>query len=142
MIRRPPRSTRTDTLFPYTTLFRSQVTLEYANEKPVRATALVVSTQHSASLSNDEGQKTLRDYVKGVFADVLPDGWLPEDKAIYVNPTGLFEIGGPDGDAGITGRKIIVDTYGGAAPHGGGAFSGKEPNKVDRSAAAVARYLA
>src|SRR3546814_8993320 len=93
---------------------KSQVTLEYANEKPVRATALVVSTQHSASLSNDEGQKTLRDYVKGVFADVLPDGWLPEDKAIYVNPTGLFEIGGPDGDAGITGRKIIVDTYGGA----------------------------
>src|SRR3546814_16711891 len=107
-IRRPPRFTRTDTLFPYTTLFRSshrilermaedrhsgkapflepdaksQVTLEYANEKPVRATALVVSTQHSASLSNDEGQKTLRDYVKGVFADVLPDGWLPEDKAI------------------------------------------------------------
>src|SRR3546814_10317539 len=84
---------------------KSQVTLEYANEKPVRATALVVSTQHSASLSNDEGQKTLRDYVKGVFADVLPDGWLPEDKAIYVNPTGLFEIGGPDGDAGITGRS-------------------------------------
>ncbi|MCM8730763.1 methionine adenosyltransferase [Hephaestia sp. GCM10023244] len=121
---------------------KSQVTLEYAHEKPVRATALVVSTQHSASLSNDEGQKKLREYVKGVFADVLPDGWLPEDKAIYVNPTGLFEIGGPDGDAGVTGRKIIVDTYGGAAPHGGGAFSGKDPTKVDRSAAYVARYLA
>ncbi|MHC9418789.1 methionine adenosyltransferase [Sphingomonas citri] len=121
---------------------KSQVTLQYENGVPVRATALVVSTQHSADLSNEAGQARLRDYVKGVFAEVLPEGWLPEEKAIYVNPTGLFEIGGPDGDAGLTGRKIIVDTYGGAAPHGGGAFSGKDPTKVDRSAAYVARYLA
>lgn len=121
---------------------KSQVTLQYENELPVRATALVVSTQHSAELSNDAGQAKLREYVKGVFADVLPEGWLPSDDKIYVNPTGLFEIGGPDGDAGVTGRKIIVDTYGGAAPHGGGAFSGKDPTKVDRSAAYVARYLA
>ncbi len=121
---------------------KSQVTLQYENGVPVKAVALVVSTQHSAELSNAEGQAKLRDYVKGVFADVLPEGWLPEEKAIYVNPTGLFEIGGPDGDAGLTGRKIIVDTYGGAAPHGGGAFSGKDPTKVDRSAAYVARYLA
>jgi S-adenosylmethionine synthetase len=121
---------------------KSQVTLEYENELPVRATALVVSTQHSAELSNDAGQTKLRNYVKGIFAEVLPEGWLPSDDKMYVNPTGLFEIGGPDGDAGLTGRKIIVDTYGGAAPHGGGAFSGKDPTKVDRSAAYVARYLA
>ncbi len=121
---------------------KSQVTLQYENEVPVRATALVVSTQHSADLSNDVGQARLRDYVKGVFAEILPEGWLPSEDKIYVNPTGLFEIGGPDGDAGVTGRKIIVDTYGGAAPHGGGAFSGKDPTKVDRSAAYVARYLA
>ena len=121
---------------------KSQVTLKYENGQPVRATALVVSTQHNPALSNDAGQARLRDYVKGVFRDVLPDGWMPGDDAIYVNPTGLFEIGGPDGDAGLTGRKIIVDTYGGAAPHGGGAFSGKDPTKVDRSAAYVARYLA
>jgi len=121
---------------------KSQVTLQYENEVPVRATALVVSTQHAADHSNPDGQAKLRDYVKGVFAKVLPEGWLPADDKIYVNPTGLFEIGGPDGDAGLTGRKIIVDTYGGAAPHGGGAFSGKDPTKVDRSAAYVARYLA
>jgi len=121
---------------------KSQVTLQYENGVPVRATALVVSTQHSKELSNDSGQARLRDYVKGVFADVLPEGWLPSDEGIFVNPTGLFEIGGPDGDAGLTGRKIIVDTYGGAAPHGGGAFSGKDPTKVDRSAAYVSRYLA
>jgi S-adenosylmethionine synthetase len=121
---------------------KSQVTLQYENEVPVRATALVVSTQHAADHSNPEGQAKLRNYVKGVFAKVLPEGWLPADDKIYVNPTGLFEIGGPDGDAGLTGRKIIVDTYGGAAPHGGGAFSGKDPTKVDRSAAYVARYLA
>ncbi|MES1974097.1 MAG: methionine adenosyltransferase [Pseudomonadota bacterium] len=121
---------------------KSQVTLEYENEVPVRATALVVSTQHSAELSNEAGQAKLRDYVKGIFEEVLPKGWLPADDKMYVNPTGLFEIGGPDGDAGLTGRKIIVDTYGGAAPHGGGAFSGKDPTKVDRSAAYVARYLA
>jgi S-adenosylmethionine synthetase len=117
---------------------KSQVTLGYENGRPVRATALVVSTQHAAGYD----QAKLRDYVKGVFADVLPQGWLPADEAIFVNPTGLFEIGGPDGDAGLTGRKIIVDTYGGAAPHGGGAFSGKDPTKVDRSAAYVSRYLA
>ncbi|MDH7639027.1 methionine adenosyltransferase [Sphingomonas oryzagri] len=121
---------------------KSQVTLKYENGVPVRATALVVSTQHSADLSNDAGQKQLRDYVKGVFAKILPEGWLPAEEQIYVNPTGLFEIGGPDGDAGLTGRKIIVDTYGGASPHGGGAFSGKDPTKVDRSAAYIARYLA
>jgi S-adenosylmethionine synthetase len=121
---------------------KSQVTLQYENGVPVRATALVVSTQHSAALSNEAGQAKLRAYVKGVFADVMPEGWLPEDNAIFVNPTGVFEIGGPDGDAGLTGRKIIVDTYGGASPHGGGAFSGKDPTKVDRSAAYVARYLA
>ena len=121
---------------------KSQVTLKYEGGKPVRATALVVSTQHSPDLSNDAGQQKLRDYVKGVFAKVLPEGWLPAEDQIYVNPTGLFEIGGPDGDAGLTGRKIIVDTYGGASPHGGGAFSGKDPTKVDRSAAYIARYLA
>jgi S-adenosylmethionine synthetase len=121
---------------------KSQVTLGYENEMPVRATALVVSTQHSATLSNDAGQRKLRDYVKGVFSDVLPKGWLPGEDAIFVNPTGLFEIGGPDGDAGLTGRKIIVDTYGGASPHGGGAFSGKDPTKVDRSAAYISRYMA
>ncbi|MBA3677425.1 MAG: methionine adenosyltransferase [Sphingosinicella sp.] len=117
---------------------KSQVTLAYENEKPVKATALVVSTQHSKSAD----QAKLRDYVKGVFNDVMPQGWMPADEAIFVNPTGLFEIGGPDGDAGLTGRKIIVDTYGGAAPHGGGAFSGKDPTKVDRSAAYISRYLA
>jgi S-adenosylmethionine synthetase len=117
---------------------KSQVTLAYENEMPVRATALVVSTQHAKGYD----QAKLRDYVKGVLADVLPEGWLPEDESIFVNPTGLFEIGGPDGDAGLTGRKIIVDTYGGASPHGGGAFSGKDPTKVDRSAAYVTRYLA
>jgi S-adenosylmethionine synthetase len=121
---------------------KSQVTLQYEGGVPVRATALVVSTQHSADLSTDDGQRKLRDYVKGVLGDILPDGWLPDDPAIHVNPTGRFEIGGPDGDAGLTGRKIIVDTYGGAAPHGGGAFSGKDPTKVDRSAAYIARYLA
>ena len=121
---------------------KSQVTLEYVDEKPVRATALVVSTQHAAGMDNDESRAKLRDYVKGVMADILPKGWLPGDESIYVNPTGLFEIGGPDGDAGLTGRKIIVDTYGGASPHGGGAFSGKDPTKVDRSAAYITRYMA
>ncbi len=121
---------------------KSQVTLQYEDGVPVRATALVVSTQHSPALSNDAGQATLREYVKGIFAEVMPEGWLPGEEGIFVNPTGLFEIGGPDGDAGLTGRKIIVDTYGGAAPHGGGAFSGKDPTKVDRSAAYVTRYLA
>jgi S-adenosylmethionine synthetase len=118
---------------------KSQVTLAYEHGRPVRAVKLVVSTQHSKGTD----QAKLRDYVKTVFAESLPSGWMPnDDDAIFVNPTGLFEIGGPDGDAGLTGRKIIVDTYGGAAPHGGGAFSGKDPTKVDRSAAYVARYLA
>ncbi len=121
---------------------KSQVTLEYKNEVPVRATAVVVSTQHAAGMDNDEGRAKLRAYVKGVMTDVLPDGWMPGEDGIYVNPTGCFEIGGPDGDAGLTGRKIIVDTYGGAAPHGGGAFSGKDPTKVDRSAAYISRYMA
>lgn len=121
---------------------KSQVTLEYVNEMPVRATALVVSTQHAAGMDNDDSRAKLRSYVKGVMADILPEGWLPGDESIYVNPTGLFEIGGPDGDAGLTGRKIIVDTYGGASPHGGGAFSGKDPTKVDRSAAYITRYMA
>jgi len=104
----------------------------------VRATKLVVSTQHAPG----HDQQKLRSYVAQVMADVLPKGWMPDDAGIFVNPTGLFEIGGPDGDAGLTGRKIIVDTYGGAAPHGGGAFSGKDPTKVDRSAAYACRYLA
>jgi S-adenosylmethionine synthetase len=118
---------------------KSQVTLAHEHGRPVRAVKLVVSTQHAKGTD----QAKLRDYVKTVFAESLPSGWMPnDDDAIFVNPTGLFEIGGPDGDAGLTGRKIIVDTYGGAAPHGGGAFSGKDPTKVDRSAAYVARYLA
>ncbi|SFR81083.1 methionine adenosyltransferase [Sphingomonas jatrophae] len=128
---------------------KSQVTLAYENGVPVRATALVVSTQHALGYYDDgsEGSdaakyKELRDYVVGVFHDVLPQGFITDETKIYVNPTGRFEIGGPDGDAGLTGRKIIVDTYGGAAPHGGGAFSGKDPTKVDRSAAYVARYMA
>jgi len=121
---------------------KSQVTLAYENGAPARATALVVSTQHSGALSNDAGQKKLRDYATSVMEEVMPKGWLPSSENIFVNPTGLFEIGGPDGDAGLTGRKIIVDTYGGASPHGGGAFSGKDPTKVDRSAAYISRYLA
>ncbi|HEV2746961.1 MAG TPA: methionine adenosyltransferase [Allosphingosinicella sp.] len=118
---------------------KSQVTLAFEDGRPVRAVKLVVSTQHAKGYD----QAKLRDYVKGVFSDVLPQGWMPnDDEAIFVNPTGLFEVGGPDGDAGLTGRKIIVDTYGGASPHGGGAFSGKDPTKVDRSAAYISRYLA
>jgi S-adenosylmethionine synthetase len=127
---------------------KSQVTLAYENEVPVRATALVVSTQHAPGYFFDgtEGDaakaKVLRDYVVGVFHDILPKGFITDETVIHVNPTGRFEIGGPDGDAGLTGRKIIVDTYGGASPHGGGAFSGKDPTKVDRSAAYITRYLA
>ncbi|KAB7647817.1 methionine adenosyltransferase [Polymorphobacter fuscus] len=132
---------------------KSQVTLAYENEVPVRATALVVSTQHAVDYcqpwtDGDTGggdaakYATLRDYVLSVFHDVLPDGFITDETVIHVNPTGRFEIGGPDGDAGVTGRKIIVDTYGGASPHGGGAFSGKDPTKVDRSAAYITRYLA
>jgi S-adenosylmethionine synthetase len=127
---------------------KSQVTLAYENEIPVRATALVVSTQHAPGYywHNNEGDPAkyaeLRDYVLGVFNDILPKGFITADTVVHVNPTGRFEIGGPDGDAGVTGRKIIVDTYGGASPHGGGAFSGKDPTKVDRSAAYITRYLA
>ncbi len=117
---------------------KSQVTLEYKDGKPVAAPRIVVSTQHDESISQDDVREIVRPYVKAA----LPEGWMPEEKYFYVNPTGRFVIGGPDGDAGLTGRKIIVDTYGGAAPHGGGAFSGKDPTKVDRSAAYMARYLA
>ncbi len=117
---------------------KSQVTLEYAGGKPVRATSVVVSTQHTEDLSQDEVREIVRPHV----VDVLPEGWMCEEPDFYVNPTGRFVVGGPDGDAGLTGRKIIVDTYGGAAPHGGGAFSGKDPTKVDRSAAYAARYVA
>ncbi|MCB1562355.1 MAG: methionine adenosyltransferase [Alphaproteobacteria bacterium] len=117
---------------------KSQVTLEYRNDKPVRATSVVISTQHAEGLSQDE----IRGIVHPFIEKTLPEGWMPPEDEIYVNPTGRFVIGGPVGDAGLTGRKIIVDTYGGAAPHGGGAFSGKDPTKVDRSAAYAARYLA
>jgi S-adenosylmethionine synthetase len=117
---------------------KSQVTLRYVGGKPVGCTSLVVSTQHQA----DASRERVREIVRGVAQRVMPEGWLPPEHEFYVNPTGQFIIGGPDGDAGLTGRKIIVDTYGGAAPHGGGAFSGKDPTKVDRSAAYAARYLA
>jgi len=117
---------------------KSQVSLRYVNGKPVEATAIVVSTQHSAKVDQDDVREIVRPYVQ----KVLPKGWKIPEAEFYVNPTGQFIIGGPDGDCGLTGRKIIVDTYGGASPHGGGAFSGKDPTKVDRSAAYVARYLA
>jgi len=117
---------------------KSQVTLKYENGKPVGITSVVVSTQHKAGVKLAD----LRELVRGAVKEVLPAGWFPPEEEFYVNPTGNFVIGGPDGDAGLTGRKIIVDTYGGAAPHGGGAFSGKDPTKVDRSAAYAARYLA
>ena len=117
---------------------KSQVTLEYHDGKPVRAMSVVVSTQHSEKVDQDGVREIVRPHV----LDVLPDGWMCDEEHFYVNPTGRFVIGGPDGDTGVTGRKIIVDTYGGAAPHGGGAFSGKDPSKVDRSAAYAARYLA
>jgi S-adenosylmethionine synthetase len=121
---------------------KSQVTLRYEGSKPVAATAIVVSTQHAPGYDQGEKQAELHAYVKGVVADVIPAELLSEETEYHINPTGSFEIGGPDGDAGLTGRKIIVDTYGGAAPHGGGAFSGKDPTKVDRSAAYISRYLA
>ncbi len=126
---------------------KSQVTLRYEGSLPVAATAVVVSTQHKPGycLTGDNADPAkyaqLEAYVKRVVADVIPPVLL-RDTTYYINPTGAFEIGGPDGDAGLTGRKIIVDTYGGAAPHGGGAFSGKDPTKVDRSAAYITRYLA
>jgi len=117
---------------------KSQVTLAYENGMPVRATSVVVSTQHAEGIE----QKAIREIVRPFVEEALPRGWMCPEEEFYVNPTGKFVIGGPDGDAGLTGRKIIVDTYGGAAPHGGGAFSGKDSTKVDRSAAYAARYLA
>ncbi len=117
---------------------KSQVTLKYVDGKPVKATSIVLSTQHEEGM--DQGE--IKHRLKGLITNVLPEGWMCPDEELYVNPTGNFVIGGPDGDAGLTGRKIIVDTYGGASPHGGGAFSGKDPTKVDRSAAYACRYLA
>jgi S-adenosylmethionine synthetase len=118
---------------------KSQVTIKYVDGKPVGATQIVLSTQHlDAKLSSKDVQKI----VEPVIRETMPDGWITKETVWHVNPTGKFVIGGPDGDCGLTGRKIIVDTYGGAAPHGGGAFSGKDPTKVDRSAAYAARYLA
>jgi S-adenosylmethionine synthetase len=117
---------------------KSQVSLRYRQGRPVGVTSVVVSTQHHEGLD----QLEIREIVRPHVVNVLPKGWMCDEEHFYVNPTGRFVIGGPDGDAGVTGRKIIVDTYGGAAPHGGGAFSGKDPTKVDRSAAYAARYLA
>jgi S-adenosylmethionine synthetase len=117
---------------------KSQVTLLYEDGRPVKATSIVVSTQHAEKLSQDEVREIVRPHV----VNTLPQGWMCPEDEFYVNPTGRFVIGGPDGDTGLTGRKIIVDTYGGASPHGGGAFSGKDPTKVDRSAAYACRYLA
>ncbi len=117
---------------------KSQVTLQYDGSRPVGVNAVVVSHQHTEAATLEQ----LREIIRPVLHDVLPKGWFPDEDKFYVNPTGRFVIGGPDGDAGLTGRKIIVDTYGGAAPHGGGAFSGKDPSKVDRSAAYASRYLA
>jgi S-adenosylmethionine synthetase len=118
---------------------KSQITLRYADGKPVEVTSIVLSTQHS---DKKQKSKDIRAIVEPYILEVLPEGWVTKKTEWHVNPTGTFVIGGPDGDAGLTGRKIIVDTYGGAAPHGGGAFSGKDPTKVDRSAAYAARYLA
>jgi len=117
---------------------KSQVTLRYENGKPVKATSVVVSTQHDADLSQEQVHGIVLPFIR----QTLPEGWTDDDTVYYINPTGRFVIGGPDGDCGLTGRKIIVDTYGGAAPHGGGAFSGKDPTKVDRSAAYAARWVA
>ncbi len=117
---------------------KSQVTLKYVDGKPVGATSIVLSTQHEEGMDQAE----IKQRLKGLIASTLPEGWMCSDAELYVNPTGNFVIGGPDGDCGLTGRKIIVDTYGGASPHGGGAFSGKDPTKVDRSAAYACRYLA
>ncbi|CAO5680304.1 MAG: S-adenosylmethionine synthase [Holosporales bacterium] len=117
---------------------KAQLTLEYVDEKPVRAHSIVLSSQHIESVSTDDVVKL----IMPVIRNTLPHGWITEETKFYINATGRFVIGGPDGDSGLTGRKIIVDTYGGSAPHGGGAFSGKDPTKVDRSAAYMARYLA
>jgi S-adenosylmethionine synthetase len=118
---------------------KSQVTIEYAGGAPARVSAVVLSTQHSPDVSHDKLTRAVRDEI---IRPVLPPGWLDADTALHVNPTGRFVIGGPMGDAGLTGRKIIVDTYGGMGRHGGGAFSGKDPTKVDRSAAYAARWVA
>lgn len=118
---------------------KSQISLRYEDGKPVEVTSIVLSTQHE---STDQTSDDIRAIVEPYIREVLPAAWITEATEWWVNPTGTFVIGGPDGDAGLTGRKIIVDTYGGAAPHGGGAFSGKDPTKVDRSAAYAARYLA
>ncbi|KZX93805.1 MULTISPECIES: methionine adenosyltransferase [unclassified Sulfitobacter] len=118
---------------------KSQLSVRYENGKPVGVTSIVLSTQHE---HESQTSADIRDIVEPYIREVLPEGWIDDDTVWHVNPTGVFVIGGPDGDAGLTGRKIIVDTYGGAAPHGGGAFSGKDPTKVDRSAAYAARYLA
>jgi len=117
---------------------KSQVSVRYENGTPVGASAIVLSTQHKDGLSSAD----ISDIVKPYIEDILPEGWITDETVFHINPTGKFVIGGPDGDAGLTGRKIIVDTYGGMAPHGGGAFSGKDPTKVDRSAAYASRYLA
>jgi S-adenosylmethionine synthetase len=117
---------------------KSQVTLKYVDGKPVGASSVVISTQHDEGMSAEQ----IKDMLTPLVTELLPPGWMPGQSEFYVNPTGNFVIGGPDGDCGLTGRKIIVDTYGGAAPHGGGAFSGKDPTKVDRSAAYICRYLA
>ena len=119
---------------------KSQVTMLYNNEKPIKVTSVVISTQHSKDLNQEKVREAIMPYIK----KSIPENFLTnlDPKEIYINPTGQFIIGGPDGDTGLTGRKIIVDTYGGAAPHGGGAFSGKDPTKVDRSAAYASRYLA
>jgi len=121
---------------------KSQVTLRFVGGLAVEATAIVVSTQHKAGWDEGARDVELKAWVKGAIAKVIPARLLTDNTVYHINPTGSFEIGGPDGDAGLTGRKIIVDTYGGASPHGGGAFSGKDPTKVDRSAAYVTRYLA
>ncbi len=118
---------------------KSQVTIRYKNGEPVAAKAIVLSTQH---LDENLTSADIADLVKPYIYEVMPEGWITDETIWHINPTGKFVIGGPDGDSGLTGRKIIVDTYGGAAPHGGGAFSGKDPTKVDRSAAYVSRYLA
>jgi S-adenosylmethionine synthetase len=117
---------------------KSQISVVYENSKPVGVSSVVVSTQHDQTINQDQVKEMIRPYVK----KILPSNWICAEENFYVNPTGKFVIGGPDGDTGLTGRKIIVDTYGGAALHGGGAFSGKDPTKVDRSAAYMARYLA
>ena len=117
---------------------KSQITLEHIDGKPVKATSVVVSTQHIEEASQSEIRELVRKHVE----NVLPEGWMCPEERFFVNPTGNFVVGGPDGDSGLTGRKIIVDTYGGSSPHGGGAFSGKDPTKVDRSAAYILRYMA